>query len=185
MQDLNTEGGSAIVPAVDAFMVHWARARLNSSVLAPSLYHLTGVGGDVVGTAASGALVADPAREHTPGANHMPMSRTVCRFSSSGSLAMLAAMIYPEPEKAVGERLRNPLSFRFTPRPFLKPAPFSLSPGRSLRRCATAPGRRRAKNRRWSRASTSRSLLRGPSGPFNSVDSLFEHTSLALQICIR
>ena len=79
------------MPAVDAFMVHWARVRLNFSALAPSLYHLTGVGGDVVGTAASGAFcpaqaprvlasakaiiafliefVADPAREHTPGAN--------------------------------------------------------------------------------------------------------------------
>ena len=105
--------------------------------------------------------------------------------TSSGSLAMLAAMIYPEPEKAVGERLRNPLSFRFTPRPFLKPAPLSPSPGRSLRWCATSPGRRRVENRHWSRASTSRSLFRDPSGPFNSVDSLFEHTSLALQICIR
>jgi hypothetical protein len=56
MQDLNTEGGSAIVPAVDAFMVHWARVRLNSSALAPSLYHLTGGGGDGIGTAASGAF---------------------------------------------------------------------------------------------------------------------------------
>ena len=46
-------------------------------------------------------------------------------------------------------------------------------------------GRWRAENRHWSRASTSRSLFRGPSGPFNSVDSLFEHTSLALQIYIR
>jgi hypothetical protein len=58
MQDLNTEGGSAIVPAVDAFMVHWARVRLNSSALAPSLYHLTGGGGDGIGTAASGAFCA-------------------------------------------------------------------------------------------------------------------------------
>ena len=56
MQDLNTEPGSAIVPAVDAFMVHWARVRLNSSALAPSLYHLTGGGGDGIGTAASGAF---------------------------------------------------------------------------------------------------------------------------------
>ena len=56
MQDLNTEPGSAIVPAVDAFMVHRARVRLNSSALAPSLYHLTGGGGDGIGTAASGAF---------------------------------------------------------------------------------------------------------------------------------
>ena len=58
MQDLNTERGSAIVPAVDAFMVPWARVRLNSSPLAPSLYHLTGGGGDGIGTAASGAFCA-------------------------------------------------------------------------------------------------------------------------------
>jgi hypothetical protein len=56
MQDLNTELGSAMVPAVDAFMVHWARVRLNSSALAPSLYHLAG--GDGIGTVASGAFCA-------------------------------------------------------------------------------------------------------------------------------
>jgi hypothetical protein len=39
---------------------------------------------------------------------------------------------------------------------------------------------KRLGNRQWSRASTSRSSFRAPSGPFKSADSLFERTPLTL-----
>ena len=108
---------------------------------------------------------------------------------TKGERAMKTAMQYPEPEK--GGRGKKALETSGFSRQRLRQASAVLTFSRPVAKAVRdgftlwRPGRRRAENRHWSRASTSRSLFRDPSGPFNSVDSLFEHTSLALQICIR